>query len=108
MEKKEKTLDLIGVSRYTIIVCGIGGNKMLSQLSATSKVVGVKQSAKAIKSGRADRVYIALDAEQRVLRPICELCRQMQVEVEEVATMAELGDACMIDVGAAVVTVLTE
>ena len=43
-----------------------------------------------------------------MLRPICDLCRDMDVPVEEVATMAELGDACMIDVGAAVVTVLAE
>ena len=44
---------------------------------------------------------MALDAEQRVLRPICDLCREMNVPVEEVATMAELGLACQIDVGAA-------
>lgn len=80
---------------------------MLSQLSAATKVVGVKQSVKNIKAGKAKKVYIALDAEQRVVKPICELCRDMQVDVEEVATMAELGDACMIDVGAAVVAVLS-
>lgn len=81
---------------------------MLSQLAAAAKVVGVKQSKKAIRDGKAARVLIALDAEQRVLRPICDLCREMNVPVEEVATMAELGDACSIDVGAAVVAVLSE
>lgn len=79
---------------------------MLSQLAAAAKVVGVKQSRKAIRDGKAQRVYIALDAEQRVLRPICDLCREMSVPVEEVATMDELGKASRIDVGAAVVTVL--
>lgn len=81
---------------------------MLSQLSAAAKVVGVKQSRKAIRDGKAERVFIALDAEQRVLRPICDLCRDMNVQLEEVATMAELGKACQIDVGAAVVAVLAE
>lgn len=79
---------------------------MLSQLATAAKVVGVKQSKKAIRDGAAARVFVALDAEQRVLRPICDLCREMNVPVEEVATMAELGDACSIDVGAAVVAVL--
>ena len=46
---------------------------MLSQLTAAAKVVGVKQSRKAIRDGKAARVYIALDAEQRVLRPICDV-----------------------------------
>ena len=81
---------------------------MLSQLSAAAKVVGVKQSRKAIRDGKAARVFIALDVEQRVLRPICDLCRDMDVQLEEVATMAELGKACQIDVGAAVVAVLAE
>lgn len=81
---------------------------MLSQLAAAAKVVGVKQSKKAIRDGKASRVYIALDAEQRVLRPICDLCREMAVPVEEVTTMAELGDACAIDVGAAVAAILSE
>lgn len=81
---------------------------MLSQLQTAAKVVGVKQSKKVIREGKATRVFIALDAEQRVLRPILDLCRDMNVPVGEVATMAELGDACMIDVGAAVVTVLSE
>lgn len=81
---------------------------MLSQLQAATKVIGVKQSKKAIRDGKAARVVVALDAEQRVLRPIFDLCRDMNIPVEEAYTMAELGDACKIDVGAAVVTILSE
>lgn len=79
---------------------------MLSQLSQAAKVVGVKQSKKAIRDGNALAVFVADDAEQRVLRPIRELCAELQVELVEVPTMAELGDAAGIDVGAAVVTLL--
>ena len=81
---------------------------MLSQLQTAAKVVGVKQSKKAIRDGNATRVFIALDAEQRVLRPVYDLCREMHVPVDEVDTMAMLGSACKIDVGAAVVTVLKD
>ncbi|MCF2669733.1 MAG: ribosomal L7Ae/L30e/S12e/Gadd45 family protein [Butyricicoccus sp.] len=81
---------------------------MLSQLSQAAKVVGVKQSKKAIRDGNAQTVFVADDAEQRVIRPIRELCSEMQVELVEVPTMVELGDAAGIDVGAAVVTIVKE
>ena len=81
---------------------------MLSQLSQAAKVVGVKQSKKAIRDGNAQTVFVADDAEQRVIRPIRELCSEMQVELVEVPTMVALGDAAGIDVGAAVVTIVKE
>ena len=81
---------------------------MLSQLSQAAIVVGVKQSKKAIRDGNAQTVFVADDAEQRVIRPIRELCSEMQVELVEVPTMVELGDAAGIDVGAAVVTIVKE
>ena len=49
---------------------------------------------------------MADDAEQRVIRPIRELCDEMNVPLSEIPTMMELGDAAGIDVGAAVVTLL--
>ena len=79
---------------------------MLSELSQAAKVVGVKQSQKTIREGNAKMVFVADDAEQRVIRPIRELCDEMQVPLSEIPTMTELGDAAGIDVGAAVVTLL--
>lgn len=79
---------------------------MLSELSQAAKVVGVKQSKKAIREGIAKTVFVADDAEQRVIRPIRELCCEQGVPLSEVPTMVELGDAAGIDVGAAVVTLL--
>lgn len=79
---------------------------MLSELRASHKVIGVKQSKKAIRDGAAAVVYIALDAEKRVTQPIYELCGETGTQVTEITTMTELGDAAGIDVGAAVVTVL--
>ena len=79
---------------------------MLSELHTAHKVIGVKQSKKAIRDGAAARVFVALDAEKRVVGPIYELCSEHGMEVTEVTTMTELGDAVGIDVGAAVVVVL--
>ena len=79
---------------------------MLSELRTAHKVIGVKQSKKAIRDGAAAEVYVALDAEKRVVGPIYELCSETDTRITEITTMAEMGDAAGIDVGAAVVTVL--
>ena len=67
---------------------------MLSELRTAHKVIGVKQSKKAIRDGAAAEVYVALDAEKRVVGPIYELCSETDTRITEFATMAELGDAC--------------
>lgn len=81
---------------------------MISELRTAAKVVGVKQSKKVIRDGGAVAVFVASDAETRVIRPILELCRELEIEVVEVPTMQELGHAAGIDVGAAVVVQLRE
>ena len=79
---------------------------MLSELRTAHKVIGVKQSKKAIRDGKAEEVFVALDAEKRVVSPVYELCSETDTKLTEITTMTELGDAAGIDVGAAVVTVL--
>ena len=37
---------------------------MLTELASRDKVVGVKQSARAIRDGRASRVFLACDADR--------------------------------------------
>ena len=79
---------------------------MLSELHTAHKVIGVKQSKKAIRDGKAAEVFVALDAEKRVVGTVYELCSETDTKLTEITTMTELGDAAGIDVGAAVVTVL--
>ena len=79
---------------------------MLSELRTAHKVIGVKQSKKAIRDGKAQEVFVALDAEKRVVGPVYELCSETDTKLTEITTMTEVGDAAGIDVGAAVVTVL--
>lgn len=79
---------------------------MLERWKKEEIVVGLKQSLRAISAGKAASAYVAEDAQDRVKQPILDLCRAQGVAVSVVATKKELGDACGIDVGAAVVVVL--
>ena len=78
----------------------------LEMLKNGKKSIGTKQTAKAIEKGLAARVFIAQDADERIIVPIKNLCQQAGVELETVPTMSELGKACGIEVGAATAAVL--
>lgn len=79
---------------------------MLSELKTANKVIGLKQSKRAIKKNEARTVFVACDAEEHLIRPVIELCEEKKITVFKVPTMKELGNACDIEVGAAVVTAL--
>ena len=78
----------------------------MQQLQTASKMVGVKQCRKAIKEGLVARVYLACDAEERVLAPLRQLCRELNLFVVEAPSMQELGRQCGIEVGASVAVIL--
>ncbi len=71
-------------------------------MEPVKRVVGVKQSRKAIREGRARRVYLADDADPGITGPIAAECAAAGVPVESGRTMAQLGRTCGIAVGAAV------
>ena len=75
---------------------------MLSKLSESSKVVGAKQTRRALTGGTAVAVYLADDADPRVTEAIRELCVECGVPAYDVPSMKELGHVCGIAVGAAV------
>jgi large subunit ribosomal protein L7A len=75
--------------------------------NAQHYVTGAKQTLKAIQSGKASHVFVAADAEERVLRPILESCTERAVPVSSAATMVDLGKACGIKVKAAAAAVLS-
>ena len=81
---------------------------MILELASQEKVVGVKQSRKAIREGRAKRVYLACDADPAITTPVAEACQAAGIPAEESFTMAQRGTACRITVGASVVAVLCE
>lgn len=75
---------------------------MLSELNTSSKVVGAKQTKRALGDGRATKVFLAADADPRVTEPLARLAQEAAVAVEEAPSMKELGAACGIAVGSAV------
>ena len=79
---------------------------MITELASQDKVIGVKQSRKMIREGRACRVYLACDADPAITEPVAEGCAEAGIPVETGHTMAQLGKACRISVGASVVAVL--
>ena len=70
-------------------------------------VVGAKQLKKAVKAGRAKYVFLAENADPAVTEPSEELCAVNHIQVTWVRTMAEIGRACCIEVGAAAAALLT-
>ena len=81
---------------------------MITELASLEKVIGVKQSRKAIREGRAKRVFLACDADPAIIDPVAESCQTAGIPTEEGYTLAQLGHACRITVGASVVVVLSE
>lgn len=81
---------------------------MLRELLNQPKVVGVKQSRRAISEGRALRVLLASDADPAITELLAQMCREAAVPAQILCSMAELGRAAGIQVGAAVVTVLRQ
>lgn len=69
-------------------------------------VVGAKQTLKAIQTNQAQVVYLARDADEHVTDPIRQECVSRGIDIVVVETMAELGRACSIEVGAAVAGIM--
>lgn len=78
----------------------------LEILKTASKVIGIKQVTKVVNKGLANQVFFATDADERVLEPLKVLCVEKNIEMLEVPTMLELGEACGIEVGAAAAAAL--
>ena len=74
---------------------------MLSELTSREKVVGLKQTRRAVQSGRAECVWLGTDADPEVLAPLRSACHEASVAVVETLTMAEIGKACGITIRAA-------
>ncbi|MHB8927281.1 MAG: ribosomal L7Ae/L30e/S12e/Gadd45 family protein [Bacillota bacterium] len=74
----------------------------LEQLrKARTKTIGTKQTLKAIDKGKAKTVFVALDADEKVVREVLWGCQEKSIPVVRAESMAVLGKACGIEVGAA-------
>ena len=73
----------------------------LEALKNNRKVVGTKQTIKAIEKQKVKIVFIAMDAEEKIITPLEILCKEKNIPLEKVETMHALGKACGIEVGTA-------
>lgn len=78
---------------------------MVNRLNG-KKVIGIKQSIKAINNSEVDKVYIARDADEKLISPVRISAEQKSLEIIYIDTMKELGRLCGIQVGAATVVLL--
>lgn len=68
--------------------------------------IGSKQTMRMVELGRAEEVYVAENADPRLTSRVVALCNQHAVKVTYVDTMANLGKACGIEVGAAMAAIV--
>lgn len=78
----------------------------IDTLKTTKKVIGAKQTVKAVEKQQAQVVYVALNADSRIIEPVRKACIAKQIEIKECSTMDELGEICGIEVGAAAIAIL--
>lgn len=72
------------------------------------KVIGTKETLKCVKNNQCEKLFIAQDAEPRLIQPLVDLAKEKSLEIVYVDTMKELGQLCGIDVGAASASILRE
>ncbi|MGL5244145.1 MAG: ribosomal L7Ae/L30e/S12e/Gadd45 family protein [Sarcina sp.] len=70
------------------------------------KVIGIKQSSKAIKNGEGICLYIAKDADEKIILPLIKMAEESGIPINYVETMKLLGTMCGIQVKAATTLIL--
>ncbi|MCX5974015.1 MAG: ribosomal L7Ae/L30e/S12e/Gadd45 family protein [bacterium] len=79
---------------------------MNSPLAGVSLVVGIRQTIRAVELNKVGRIYVANDAESRVVESLIQLCKAKGVEVIFVDSREALGKAAGIERGASAIAVL--
>ena len=69
-------------------------------------VIGIKQCTKLIKNNEGKVLYVAKDANAKLISPIIQLAKEKNIEIVEVSTMKELGKIGGIDVNSSAILTL--
>jgi len=75
---------------------------------ARKRTIGSNQTLKALQQASVIYLFVAKDAEARVITPLVSIAGASGVPVEWVDTMKQLGKACGIEVGAATAAILED
>ncbi|MDQ0255999.1 large subunit ribosomal protein L7A [Evansella vedderi] len=74
-------------------------------VQATEKIVGTKQTLKALEDKQVKEIIVAADADPKVISKVLSLAEKLNVPHSEVDSMRKLGKACGIEVAAATVAI---
>ncbi|MFC3885286.1 50S ribosomal protein L7ae-like protein [Bacillus songklensis] len=74
---------------------------------AKEVIVGTKQTVKALKNGRVKEVFVAKDADLRIIEQVIRTASELQTPIHYVDSMKKLGKACKIEVGASAVAIIS-
>lgn len=72
---------------------------------AQEKIVGTKQTIKALEELQVSEIIVAADADPKVIHKVMALAEKQGVPFLKVDSMKKLGKACGIDVSAATVAI---
>ncbi|MEA4929297.1 MAG: ribosomal L7Ae/L30e/S12e/Gadd45 family protein [Candidatus Limiplasma sp.] len=70
------------------------------------RVVGTKQVLRAVRDGRAARVFLCKDADEFLYRQIEAACTEHNVPVTQMASREKLGKVCLVGVKTAAAALL--
>lgn len=80
----------------------------MEDLKRENKVVGLKESTRALKNKEVRKLFIAGDAQEHIIAPLLRLAKEDSIEVVRMDTMKQLGRKCGINLNAAVVALIKE
>ena len=78
----------------------------MNDFNAMPKVVGLKQTLKNIKAGRIEKVILAMDSDDFIIKEVNRACQEQSVPIAAAESKRALGKACGIERAAAVVGIL--
>ncbi len=81
----------------------------LEKLKKAKKIaIGTKQVLKAVENNITELIFVAQDADAKVVEPLSTYCNEHGVQIVNVESRIQLGEACGIDVGAAAAAILKD
>ncbi len=80
----------------------------MEDLKRERKVIGFKESTRALKNQEVRKLIIARDAEGHIVEPLLRLAKKESIEVVRIETMKQLGRKCGIGLNAAVVALIKD
>ncbi|HNX63051.1 MAG TPA: ribosomal L7Ae/L30e/S12e/Gadd45 family protein [Candidatus Limiplasma sp.] len=70
------------------------------------RVVGTKQVLRAVRDGRASRVFLCKDADEFIYRQVESACEEHHIPVTVTESMEKLGKLCLVGVKTAAAALL--